>query len=96
MIIDDKLLEKLENLTMIKIASSEKEQLKSELNEFLEFAKALDLIDTASVEASSLPLEIPTDLREDIVVDNSDVIKSIIANAPKAENNCFVVPRVVG
>lgn len=96
MIIDDKLLAKLENLTMIKIDESEKEQLKRELNEFLEFTKILNSVDTSSVEASSLPLDIPTDLREDVVVDSREVIESIINNAPKAENNCFVVPRVVG
>lgn len=95
MIVDDKLLAKLENLTMIKIAEDEKERFKEELNEFLEFTKVLDGIDISSVDISSLPLDIPTDLRDDVVVDSSEVIGSIINHAPKTESGCFIVPRVV-
>lgn len=95
MIIDDNLLAKLENLTMISISQNEKERFKAELNEFLEFTKVLDAIDTSSVDSHDFSLDVPTDLRDDEVIDNSEVIESIIKHAPRAKSNCFIVPRVV-
>lgn len=96
MIVDDKLLTKLENLSMIKIDENKKEKLKGELSEILGFVAKLETINTASVEPTSSPLNRNAILREDTPIDNSHMIKTMIEHAPKAKDNCFVVPRVVG
>ena len=45
MTIDDKLLEKLENLSAIKIDDDKKESIKSELNDILNFVENLNKMD---------------------------------------------------
>ena len=66
----------------------------AELSGIMAWIDQLNEVDTegvqplASTEAVSLPL------REDVVTDGGDPAK-VLANAPRAERNFFVVPKVV-
>ena len=91
MIIDDKLLEKLENLSEIKIEDEKKENIKNELSEILNFVENLNKINTEenlNIQKSNTPL------REDEVI-LSNVADLVLNNAPKTEERFFIVPKIV-
>jgi aspartyl-tRNA(Asn)/glutamyl-tRNA(Gln) amidotransferase subunit C len=90
--IDDKLLTKLEKLSTIKV--EDKEKMINDLNQIVEFVEILQDVDTSDVEATFNVLNASTPVREDIPVDN-DAIKTILKHAPKAEDNYFIVPKII-
>ena len=90
--IDEKLLEKLEKLSMIKVDN--KEGMINDLNQIVDFVEILNDVDTSDVDATFSTLNTSTPMREDIPVDN-EAIKTIIANAPKTAGNYFIVPKII-
>jgi len=90
--IDEKLLAKLEKLSMLK--ADNKEEMINELNQIVEFVEILNEVNTDGIEATFSTLNSSTPLREDIPVDN-DAIKTILANAPKVDGNYFIVPKII-
>lgn len=90
-IIDDALLAKLEQLSMLHIAESKRDETKKNLEEILGFIENL-----VSVEADeTYPQEqYQTPLREDEIVD-SEVATDVLAHAPKAQDNFFIVPKII-
>jgi len=90
--IDEKLLARLEKLSMLKIEN--KEEMINDLNQIVEFVEILNEVETENVDATFNVLNASTPVREDIPKD-SDVIKTILANAPKTEGNYFIVPKII-
>jgi len=90
--IDTKLIEKLENLSMLEI--EDKEKMAENLAEIVEFVEMLNVVDTSNVEATFSTLNNPTPLREDIV-QKTDIIKDVLAHAPKAKDGYFIVPKII-
>jgi aspartyl-tRNA(Asn)/glutamyl-tRNA(Gln) amidotransferase subunit C len=94
MAIDAATVKKVARLARIRVADAELEQLAGELSGILAWIEQLNEVDTegvapmASTEAVSLPL------RDDVVTEGGDPAV-ILANAPKADHNFFVVPKVV-
>jgi aspartyl-tRNA(Asn)/glutamyl-tRNA(Gln) amidotransferase subunit C len=90
--IDDKLLSKLEKLTMLKVDS--RESMIDELNQIVEFVEILNEVDTEEVRATFNTLNTATPMRDDIPVQN-DALTIILENAPKVEGNYFIVPKIL-
>ncbi len=90
--IDEKLLAKLEKLSMIQV--EDKESMINDLNQIVEFVEILNEVDTSNIEATFNTLNAATPMREDNPVDN-DAIKTILANAPKVDGNYFIVPKII-
>jgi aspartyl-tRNA(Asn)/glutamyl-tRNA(Gln) amidotransferase subunit C len=90
--IDDKLLAKLEKLSMIKVEN--KDEMINDLNQIVEFVEILQEVNTDNVEATFNVLNASTPMREDIPV-NNDAIKTILEHAPKTEGNYFIVPKII-
>ena len=90
--IDEKLLAKIEKLSMLK--ADNKEKMLDDLNKIVEFVEILQEVDTSNIEATFNVLNAVTPLREDLPK-QSDVIKTILENAPKADNNYFIVPKII-
>jgi len=90
--IDDKLLNRLEKLSMVEVEN--REGIKNELSDILSFVDVLNELDTSNVSATFNTLNASTPLREDTPI-KSDVIDSIMKNAPKAEGNYFIVPTII-
>ena len=94
MAIDAATVKKVARLARIRVADAELEPLAGELSTILAWIEQLNEVDTegvapmASTEAVKLPM------REDVVTDGGDP-QAILANAPKADRNFFVVPKVV-
>ena len=89
MTIDDKLLAKLENLSALQV--SKKEEIKGQISEILNFVENLNAVDLG---AQIPPKSAKTPLRDDIP-QKSEVIESVLKNAPKAEDRFFIVPKII-
>ncbi len=90
--IDAKLIQRLENLSMLEI--EDKEKMAKDLEEIVEFVEMLNELDTSNIDATFSTLNNPTPLREDEPV-KSDVINEVLANAPKAKDGYFIVPKII-
>jgi len=90
--IDVKVIEKLENLAMVEV--EDKEKMAKELEEIVNFVEMLNELDTEGIEPSFRVLDITTPLRED-EPKRSDVIKEVLAHAPKAKDGYFIVPKII-
>lgn len=95
MTIDDNLLEKLEKLSSLEIKKEDRENTKKQLNDIVSFVEILDEINLSSQKATFTTLKGGTALREDEPKLNTEVIEIIMKNAPKSENNFFVVPKII-
>jgi aspartyl-tRNA(Asn)/glutamyl-tRNA(Gln) amidotransferase subunit C len=93
--VDDNLIAKLEKLSSLKIEDEKKEQIKKDIAQMLEFVNNLNEVDTSSVEAMASTVEGGTPFREDISVSSKEVSDMILQNAPKSEDNYFVVPKII-
>ena len=90
--IDIKVIEKLENLAMVEV--EDKEKMAKELEEIVNFVEMLNELDTEGIEPSFRVLDITTPLRED-EPKRSDIIKDVLAHAPKAKDGYFIVPKII-
>ena len=90
--IDDKLLAKLEKLSLIEV--EDKESLKKDLSEILEFVDVLNEIDTSKIDATFNTLNAYTPLRED-EPKNSEIYKEVLKHAPKSDGSYFIVPKII-
>ncbi|WP_456470626.1 Asp-tRNA(Asn)/Glu-tRNA(Gln) amidotransferase subunit GatC [Caminibacter sp.] len=90
--IDEKLIKRLETLAMIEI--EDKEKMAKDLAEIVEFVEMLNELDTENIDATFSTLNNPTPLREDEPV-KTDIVKDVLAHAPKAKDGYFIVPKII-
>ncbi|WP_163499468.1 Asp-tRNA(Asn)/Glu-tRNA(Gln) amidotransferase subunit GatC [Helicobacter suis] len=90
--INDTLLEKLADLSMLEIESFEQDKLKAHLEEVLDFVQNLNTMDLE--EVGDLKQE-NTPLREDCAVHNSSVSQAILKQAPQSQEGYFNVPKII-
>lgn len=90
--IDEKLLSKLENLAQLKIDEVKKDEVLNELNKFLEFVENLNELNLSNIESTK---ESCSPLRKDEAKSNEEIGKKILNNAPKSEDNFFIVPKII-
>jgi aspartyl-tRNA(Asn)/glutamyl-tRNA(Gln) amidotransferase subunit C len=99
MVIDEELLKKLEKLSYLNVENSKREEIKKELTQFLEFAENLQELDTNSVDNEHSKFSMTdksTILRNDSnIYTDIEINQSIINNAPKTEDNFFIVPKII-
>ncbi len=94
MSIDAATVKKVARLARIRLEAGDAEPLAAELSGILTWIEQLNEVDVEGVEplASTEAVKLP--MREDLVTDGGDPAK-VLANAPKADRNFFVVPKVV-
>ena len=90
--IDINLVKRLETLSMVEV--EDKEKMAKELEEIVNFVEMLNELDTENIDATFSTIETSTPLREDEAV-KSDVIETILANAPKSKDGYFIVPKII-
>ncbi len=95
MTIDNRVLEKLEKLSMLKIEDEKKEELAGQLSEILAYVENLSELDTDSLNATFSTLSGGTPLRVDEPNRNQKISQHIFAHAPNAENDFFIVPKII-
>jgi aspartyl-tRNA(Asn)/glutamyl-tRNA(Gln) amidotransferase subunit C len=94
MSVDAATVRRIAHLARIAVAEGEIEHLQGELNAILAFVEQLSEVDVAGIEpmTSVTPMEMKK--RADVVTDGG-IPDDIVRNAPAAEDNFFVVPKVV-
>ena len=90
--IDENLVKRLENLSMVEI--DDKSAMAKDLAEIVEFVEMLNELNTEGIDATFSTLNSSTPLREDISVKN-EVIEEILQNAPKSKDGFFIVPKII-
>jgi aspartyl-tRNA(Asn)/glutamyl-tRNA(Gln) amidotransferase subunit C len=95
MSIDEKTVRRVAKLARLSLPEERVAPMAAELNGIMAWIEQLNEVDvegvapmTSAVEGLSLPM------REDVVTDGGDP-QRVLANAPKAEDGFFVVPKVV-
>ena len=99
MVIDEKLLEKLEKLSYLTVEDSKREEIQKELTQFLEFAENLNEVNTDGVDDEHSKFSMTqnsTVLRDDNNIYTDKTINaSILEKSPQSEDNFFVVPKII-
>ena len=92
--IDDHLIQKLETLSKLKLSTTEKEKLKSDLENMVGMFGKIAEVDTSGIA----PLRHMTDtvnVMRDDVAHNQLSHEEALKNAPKAIGRYFAVPKVI-
>jgi len=94
MIIDDKIITYLEDLSNLSLSGDEKKQFKNDLSKILESFECIKKVDTKGIAQSIHPFDEFNNLREDIVIPSTDR-ELLLQNAPKRDEETFIAPKTV-
>jgi aspartyl-tRNA(Asn)/glutamyl-tRNA(Gln) amidotransferase subunit C len=93
--IDDKLLTKLEKLSSLKISDEKRAETVKEIGQIVDFVENLNELDLNNKDDHFSTIDGGTPFREDEPSINPEVIKDILAHAPKSQEGFFVVPKII-
>jgi aspartyl-tRNA(Asn)/glutamyl-tRNA(Gln) amidotransferase subunit C len=94
MSVDAATVRRIAHLARIAVAENEIEHLRGELNAMLSFVEQLSEVDVTGVEPMTSVTPMAMKHREDVVTDGG-IAEDIVRNAPAADDNFFLVPKVV-
>jgi aspartyl-tRNA(Asn)/glutamyl-tRNA(Gln) amidotransferase subunit C len=94
MAIDVETVRKVAGLARIRMAGERLEALAVELSGILAWIEQLSEVDTEGVEPMTSAVAVALPMRDDVVTEGGDA-EAVLANAPKARDGFFVVPKVV-
>jgi aspartyl-tRNA(Asn)/glutamyl-tRNA(Gln) amidotransferase subunit C len=92
--IDEATVRRIAHLARMKISSKEAHSLERELNGILDWVEELNAIPTDGVAPLTSAGSAQLHMRKDAVTDG-DCVAGIMKNAPKSEDNFFLVPKVI-
>jgi aspartyl-tRNA(Asn)/glutamyl-tRNA(Gln) amidotransferase subunit C len=95
MTINNETIDKLAKLSSLDIPQENKEALSKELDEIIGFVENLNQIDVSSVDATFTTIDGGQQLREDVACKDEEMTEAIMKNAPKSEDNYFIVPAII-
>jgi aspartyl-tRNA(Asn)/glutamyl-tRNA(Gln) amidotransferase subunit C len=94
MSVDQATVKRIAHLARIAVADDEVPHLQREINAILSFIEALGAIDVTGVEPMTSVIPMTLRRREDVVTDG-EIESLVMANAPLAEDDFFLVPKVI-
>jgi aspartyl-tRNA(Asn)/glutamyl-tRNA(Gln) amidotransferase subunit C len=94
MSVDKDTVRRIARLARLAIEEERVEPMVNELNQMLAWVAQLEEVDIAGIEPMTSVIAQKLKLREDKVTAGGDA-RAVTANAPLAEDNFFVVPKVV-
>ncbi|WP_336276910.1 Asp-tRNA(Asn)/Glu-tRNA(Gln) amidotransferase subunit GatC [Bartonella sp. CB178] len=94
MSVDKETVKRVAHLARIAIHDDAVEHTMKELNVILNFAEQLNEVDVSEVEPLISVAPVALRMREDSITDGNKA-EDVVANAPVAEENFFLVPKVV-
>ena len=94
-IIDDETIENVWSLSKLSLSDEAKEKAKEDMQKMLDYVEKLDELDTDGVEPLSHIFGDQNVFREDVVT-NGDNKEAMLANAPKAKEGQYQVPKTIG
>lgn len=87
-------IDKLSELSRLKLSDSERDELSGELGEILDFAEKIKEVDTEDVEPTYHAQPIENVMRADEQRPSPDP-ENVLDHAPSRSEDYFVVPRVI-
>ncbi len=94
MSVDQATVRRIAHLARIAVADDEVPHLQGEINAILAFVEALGAVDVTGVEPMTSVIPMTLRRREDVVTDG-EIESLVMANAPLAEDDFFLVPKVI-
>jgi aspartyl-tRNA(Asn)/glutamyl-tRNA(Gln) amidotransferase subunit C len=94
MAIDAATVRKVARLARLRMPEDRLEPLARELSTIMDWIEQLNEVDVEGVEPMTSAVDVKLPWRADVVTEGGDPAK-ILANAPLAKDNFFVVPKVV-
>ena len=94
-IIDDETIENVCILAKLSLSEEAKKKAKEDMQKMLDYVEKLDELDTKGVEPLSHIFGDQNVFREDVVT-NGDNKEAMLANAPKAKEGQYQVPKTIG
>ncbi|RDV01793.1 Asp-tRNA(Asn)/Glu-tRNA(Gln) amidotransferase subunit GatC [Undibacter mobilis] len=94
MSVDADTVRRIARLARIAVKDDEVEHLRGELNAILAFVEQLGEVDVEGVEPMTSVTPMAMKIRADLVTDGDDP-EAVLANAPKSEDNFYLVPKVI-
>jgi len=94
MSIDRNMVRRIAKLARIRVSEEDLPRLEGELNSILKWIEMLNEVDTTDVEPMTSVVKMSIKMRDDIVTEGQNPA-AVTANAPKTEDNFYVVPKVV-
>jgi aspartyl-tRNA(Asn)/glutamyl-tRNA(Gln) amidotransferase subunit C len=94
MSVDQKTVRRIAHLARIKLAEDDVPRLEGELNSILHWIEQLNEVDVAGVEPLTSVVAMMMKKRQDVVTDGN-YPQDVTKNAPAAEDEFFMVPKVV-
>ncbi len=98
MSVDKETVRKVAKLARIAETEERLEPLAAEINGILKWIEQLNEVDIEGVEAMASAVDVKLPMREDVLQDGptgGGQPENVVANAPRTEDNFFVVPKVV-
>ena len=92
---DDKMLSRLEKLSMLQIEEGKREEMTRELEKIVGFVEILSELDTENLDPSYSTLDGGTPMRADMPRENEETRRIILDHAPNAKEDYFVVPAII-
>lgn len=92
--VDDALIEKLAQLSMLQFNEAEKEEIKNDLQKMIGFIDKLQELDTSGIEPLMHMSDEVNVLRDDVVGDMLSR-EQALQNAPRHDASFFKVPKVI-
>lgn len=93
--IDEHLMNKIENLSMLKLSEAERAKAMERMEEILSYVEVLEQLNTEEVDTNVRRGDLYNCFREDEVT-NGDGTQDLLMNAPARYNNQIVVPKTIG
>ena len=93
--LSDQEVRKLAYLARLDLTQQEVDEVRPQLGQILEFIKTLSELDTKGVEPMTTALDVDNRWREDLC-EPSLSCEEAISNAPSRDDECFLVPAVLG
>jgi aspartyl-tRNA(Asn)/glutamyl-tRNA(Gln) amidotransferase subunit C len=81
-------------LARLRFSDQEESRLTEQLGNILQHMAALERLDTSGIEPMAHALDVVNPLREDQVTNERNT-EALLANAPAADENFFVVPKII-
>jgi len=94
MSVDQAAVRRIAHLARIAVSDDEVPHLQGEINAILSFVEALGAVDVMGVEPMTSVIPMILRRREDVVTDGG-IEGLVMANAPLAEDDFFLVPKVI-
>ena len=92
--LNEQQVEHIARLSKLELTSDEKKKYSEQLSSVLEYVNQLSEVDTDGVEPTANVTGLTNVFREDSVKESGIIHEDIKKNAPKFENDSFIVPGV--